>query len=66
MWSRISLLTTTSCKNENYLASIMDDSVILCDYRCGRNKNYSKKITCKTQNFYMLVAFLLITTVLHY
>ena len=41
------------CENERYLASIMDNSVIVCDeliektIRTNFNKN---KLTCKTQN----------------
>ena len=59
-----------NCKNGKYLASIMDDSAIMCDevivsYNEGKktiptNPN-EKKATCKTQNFYILLAFLLIT-----
>ena len=64
-----------SCKNRKYLASIMDDSAIKCDETMeSRNhneetknipKNFNgKKATCKRQNFYILLAFLLITTAL--
>ena len=45
----------------------MDDSVIMCDEfiekAIARNFN-EKKATCKTQNFYILLAFLLITIAL--
>ena len=41
---------TCSCKNNKYLANIMDDSVIMCDEiiesttkKQKRNKNYSNK-----------------------
>ena len=51
-----------------YSASIMDDSLMLCDeviesYNEKINFN-EKKAICKIQNFYILVAFLLITIVL--
>ena len=58
------------CKNGKYLASIMDDSTINCDERIRSFEeeikniptNFNeKKPTCKTQNFYILLAFLLIT-----
>ena len=54
---------TCSCKNEKYVASIMDDSAITCDEINEetkaiqrRNKNYrkifnEKKASCKTQYF---------------
>ena len=44
----------------------MDDSGIICDEIVdikGRHFN-EKKVTCKTQRFYLLLAFLLITIVL--
>ena len=55
-------------KMETYLASIMDDSVIICaeiieTYDEETNFN-EKKPTCKTQKFYILLAFLLITIAL--
>ena len=66
-----------NCKNSKYLASIMDESVITCDEIIDAEaKSYSKetktipttfnekKVTCKTQNFYILLAFLLITIAL--
>ena len=53
----------------------MDDSVIICDEVIDADKklcpkhdderNFSeKKVTCKTQNYYILLAFLLITIAL--
>ena len=54
-------------ENGKYLASIMDDSAIVGDeiiesYQEETNFNSNKKktATCKTQNFYILLAFLLI------
>ena len=59
---------TCNCKNRKYLASIMDDSAIICDdvidtdadaesnNKTGFNE---KKATCKTHNFYILLAFLI-------
>ena len=68
---------TCSCKNGKYLASIIDDSVIRCgeviDAEAKSNDketktiptNFNEKnITCKTQNFYVLLAFLLVTIAL--
>ena len=61
-------LATCNCKNEKYLASIIDDSVFRCDeivesYYKETNFN-ERKATCKTQNLYISVAFLLITIAL--
>ena len=63
--------TTCSGENEKYLASIMDDSAITCDEVIeSYNKETipisfrEKKAIFKTQNFYILLAFLLITMVL--
>ena len=44
----------------------MDDSGIICDeIRDVKETNFNdKNITCKTQNFYILLAFLLITITL--
>ena len=44
----------------------MDDSTIICDKIIyAEEKNFNKKyITCKTQNFYILFVFLLITITL--
>ena len=66
-----------SCKNGKYLASIIDDSVItyeqIIDAKAKSNDektktvptNFNQKnITCKTQSFYILLAFLLITIAL--
>ena len=54
------------CKNWKYLASIMDNSAIMCDAIIESNNeeiNFNeKKATCKTQNFYILLAFVLFTT----
>ena len=74
MWKRLYL---QSCENVKYLASIMDYSVITCDEiidaKFNSNNEETKtvltnfdetKITCKTQNFYILLAFLLITITL--
>ena len=57
-----------SCENGKYLASIMDNSAIICDeavqsYEEKTNFN-EKNATCKTQNFCILLAFLLITITL--
>ena len=53
---------------EKYLASIMDDSMIICDEVI---KSYDeeirftkKKAICKTQNFYIFLYILLITVAL--
>ena len=57
------------CESEKYLASIMDDSKIICDEvteSCSERKKTiptsfnEKKVTYKTQSFYILLAFLLI------
>ena len=58
---------TYNCENVKYLPSIIDDSVIICDEviesydeeikNIPTNFN-EKKATCKTQNFYILLAFL--------
>ena len=62
-----------NCENGKYLASIMDDSVIKCDEVIEPNDeeiktiptNFNEKnITCKTQNFYILLTFLLVTIIL--
>ena len=62
-----------NCENGKYLASIMDDSVIMCDEVIDSYdketktipKDFNeKKAICKTQNFYVLLAFLLITIAL--
>ena len=56
-----------NCENGKYLASIMDDSTIMCDeiieepVPTNLNEN---KANCKTPNFYILLAILLITIAL--
>ena len=65
---------TCSCKYSKYLASIIDNSEIKCDEIIDvEAKSYyeekktipktfnEKKATCKMLNFYILLAFLLIT-----
>ena len=58
---------TCGCENGKYLASIMDDSAIMCDEvikPCDVEtkkvlKNFKEKIlTCRTQNSYILYVFL--------
>ena len=61
VWNR----ATCNCENRKYLASIMDDSAIICDEvmksydeeikTIPTNLN-EKKVTCKTQFFYVLFA----------
>ena len=60
-----------SCKNGNYLASIIDNSVITCDEITDAEEKETistnfkeKKTNCKTQNFYTLIEFLLIAIAL--
>ena len=61
---------TCSCKNSKYLASTIDESAITCNEIIdaeGKSSNKEtktvttnfneKKPTCKTQNFYILLAF---------
>ena len=55
---------TYNCENEKYLASIIDDSASMCveiieSYNDETNFN-EKKANCKMQNFYILLALLLI------
>ena len=64
---------TCSCENRKYLASIMDNSAIMCD-EIGESYDEETKtiltnfikinITCRAQNFYILLKFLLITVAL--
>ena len=58
---------TCKCENGKYLASIMINSTIICDEIIKEivptNLN-EKKATCKTQNVYILFAFLSITVAL--
>ena len=60
--------STCSCKNGKHLASIMNDSAIMWDEIIESNYEETnlneKNITCKTENNYILVAFLLITLIL--
>ena len=60
-----------SCKNEKYLASIIDNSVITCDKIIDAKEaktvtaNFNEKNeTNKTKNLYILLAFSLITIAL--
>ena len=59
---------TCNCENGKYLASIMEDSTIICDdiiKSYDEETNFKEeKAICKTQNFYILLAFLLITIAL--
>ena len=50
------------CKNGKYLASVMDDSVIPCDEVIESYNEKKQKLF--QQNFYILLAFLLITITL--
>ena len=68
MWKRLYWNSATCCsENGKYLASIIIDSAIMCDeiieWTVPTNLN-EKKATCKTQNLYILLAFLLITITL--
>ena len=55
---------TCSCENGKYLASTIDNFVITCDEIIEKIKtvltSLTEKIDCKTQNFYILLAFLFI------
>ena len=55
-----------NCENGKNLASIMDDSVIICDAVINAEETSfnEKNVTCKTQNFYILLTILLITIAL--
>ena len=57
-----------SCKDGKCLASFIDDSVITCDEIIEETKTIKqiliKKVDCQSQNFYFLLAFLLITIAL--
>ena len=59
---------TCNCQNGKYLASIIDDSVIMCNGMIEETKtaltNFNQKTSCKTKHFYILRAFLLITIAL--
>ena len=50
MWKRLCLKSCYSCENEIYLASIMDDSAIMCDeiiesYEEETNFNEKKQLS---------------------
>ena len=69
VWNR----AICNCENRKYLASIMDDSTIICDevmksydeeIKAIPTNFNEKKVTCKTQFFYILFASLLITITL--
>ena len=50
--------STCICENEKYLASIMDDSVIMCDEVIEETvpANFNeKKATCKTKNLVTII-----------
>ena len=57
-----------SCKDGKCLASFIDDSVITWDEITEETKTIKqiliKKVDCQSQNFYFLLAFLLITNAL--
>ena len=60
---------TCSCKNGKSLASMIDDSVITCHEIIGTTKTVTtnfngKKVIHKTKQFYVLLAFSLITIAL--
>ena len=57
---------TCICENGKYLACTMDDSVIMCDEIIyAEETNFNEEyITCKKQNFYILLAFLFISIAL--
>ena len=71
---------TCNCENGKYFASIMNGSTIICDEvmdadaklipidddetRTIPTNFYDKKATCKTQNFYILLGFPVITIAL--
>ena len=56
------------CKDGKCLANFIDDSVITCDEIIEETKTIKqiliKKVDCQSQNFYFLLAFLLITNAL--
>ena len=61
---------TCSCENGKQLARIMDDLVFICDevificelYEETKTSFNQKEAACKTKNFYIFLAFSLITT----
>ena len=68
MWKRLYWnYATYSCEKRKYLASIMDEWTIDAEAKSNDeetktiSKNFNQKnITCKIQNFYILLAFSLI------
>ena len=67
----ICILSSFSCENKRYLASIIEDLVITCDGIIDAKAKSSneqaktiptnfneKNVTCKTQSFYILLVFL--------
>ena len=65
--------STCSAENGKYLANIVDDSMIMCDEVIDSYNEETKTIStnfnerkaiCETQNFYILIALLLITIAL--
>ena len=59
-------ISTCSYENEKYSASIMNDSTTVCGeiIDVEETKTIPKNVICKTQSFYILLAFLLITIAL--
>ena len=57
---------TCNCENGKYLESIMDDSAIICSEIINvKERNFNEKnVTCKAQNFYIFLAFLIVAIVL--
>ena len=73
IWDYVSNPATCTCENGKYLASIMDDSVIICDEVIESYDEEIKTITtnfdekniiCRAQNLYILVFVSLIITTL--
>ena len=60
---------TCNCENGKYLASVIGDSVIMCDDIIEETKTVTtsfneKNALYKTKDFYILLAFFLITITL--
>ena len=58
---------TCTCENDKHIGSIIDNSVFTCDDIVEKAKITSAKAvltTCTSTNFYILLAFLLITIAL--
>ena len=56
---------TCNCENRRYLASIMDDSAIICDEVIeSRDEEWKTILTNFNKNFYILLVFLLTTIAL--